>query len=55
MCIAQEERFPGNTRGTAQTTNILGVPIPMELIPGVLDRYPVEYLMMQVVYSTVFY
>lgn len=27
----------------------------LELIPDILDAYPVEYLMMQVVYSTVFY
>lgn len=27
----------------------------LELIPDILDEYPVEYLMMQVVYGTVFY
>lgn len=27
----------------------------LELIPDILDQYPVEYLMMQVVYSAVFY
>ncbi|KAE8339761.1 hypothetical protein BDV24DRAFT_152542 [Aspergillus arachidicola] len=27
----------------------------LELIPDILDEYPVEYLMMQVVYSSVFY
>lgn len=27
----------------------------LELVPDILDQYPVEFLMMQIVYSTVFY
>ncbi|KAL4778105.1 kinase-like protein [Aspergillus varians] len=27
----------------------------LELVPGILDQYPVQFLMMQVVYSSVFY
>lgn len=27
----------------------------LELVPNILDQYPVEFLMMQVVYSSVFY
>ncbi|KAL4962681.1 kinase-like protein [Aspergillus stella-maris] len=27
----------------------------LELVPGILEQYPVEFLMMQVVYSSVFY
>lgn len=27
----------------------------LELIPDIFDQYPIEYLMIQVVYSSVFY
>lgn len=30
-------------------------PVGLELVPNILEQYPVEFLMMQVVYSSVFY